>query len=60
MAAKFVITRDRRTNEYRFVFKTANGEIVAESAGYFAKSSAQNAIKQVRQSAKDAEVVDES
>ena len=59
MAGKFVITKDKK-GEFRFSLKAGNGEIIAISEGYAAKSSALNGIESVRKNAADAVVVDES
>lgn len=42
-----------------FRLKARNGEIIAVSEGYKAKSSCQNGIESVRKNASDAEVVKE-
>ena len=59
MAGKFVITKDAR-GEYRFALKASNGETIAISEGYAAKSSAIAGIESVRRTAADAEVDDQS
>jgi uncharacterized protein len=59
MAGKFVITKDKK-GEFRFVLKAGNGEVIAMSEGYAAKSGAVNGIESVRKNAADAKVVDES
>lgn len=59
MAGKFVVTTDKK-GEFRFVLKAGNGEVIAMSEGYAAKSSALNGIESVRKNAADATVVDES
>jgi len=59
MAAKFVITKDKK-GEFRFKLVAGNGETVAVSEGYTAKSGAKNGIESVKKNAPNAEVVDES
>ena len=59
MAGKFVISKDKK-GEFRFVLKAGNGEIIAQSEGYSAKSSALKGIESVRANAASATVVDES
>ena len=48
-----------KAGEFRFRLKARNGEIIAVSEGYKAKSSCQNCIESVRKNASDAEVVKE-
>ena len=57
MAGKFELFKDR-AGEYRFRLKAANGEIIAVSEGYIAKSGAQNGIDSVKRNATGAPVVD--
>lgn len=59
MAGKFVITKDKR-GEFRFKLVAGNGEIIAVSEGYAAKSGAKNGIESVKKNAPTAVVVDES
>ena len=59
MAAKFVISKDRK-GEFRFKLVAPNGETIAVSEGYTAKSGAKNGIESVKKNAPVAEVVDES
>ncbi len=51
---KFELYLDR-AGETRFRLKARNGEIIAVSEGYKAKSSAQNGIESVKKNAPDAE-----
>ena len=55
---KFEVYADK-AGEFRFRLKARNGEIIAVSEGYKAKSSCQNGIESVRKNASDAEVVKE-
>lgn len=56
--AKFVIYKDR-SEQYRWRFKSANGNIIADSAeGYTSKESAKNGIDFVKVNAKNAPVED--
>lgn len=55
---KFEVYADK-AGEFRFRLKARNGEIIAVSEGYKAKSSCQNGIEIVRKNASDAEVVKE-
>ena len=55
---KFEIYADK-AGEFRFRLKARNGEIIAVSEGYKAKSSCQNGIESVRKNASDAEVIKE-
>lgn len=57
MAAKFEIYKDKK-GEYRFRFKSANGEIVASSEGYTQKSNCLKGINAIKRSAPDARLVD--
>lgn len=56
MAGKYELYKDT-AGKFRFRLKAANGEIIATSEAYIAKSSAQNGIASVRSNA-DSEVVD--
>ena len=55
---KFEVYADK-AGEFRFRLKARNGEIIAVSEGYKAKSSCQNGIESVRKNASNAEVVKE-
>ena len=55
---KFEVYADK-AGEFRFRLKARNGEIIAVSEGYKAKSSCQNGIESVSKNASDAEVVKE-
>ncbi len=46
-----------KAGEYRFRLKARNGEIIAVSEGYKAKSGCLNGIESVKKNAPDAEVV---
>ena len=53
---KFEMYTDK-AGEYRFRLKARNGEIIATSEGYTAKSGCENGIESVRKNAPDAEIV---
>lgn len=55
---KFEVYTDK-AGEYRFRLKARNGEIIAVSEGYKAKSSCLNGIESVRKNAPDAQTVEE-
>ncbi len=55
---KFEMYTDK-AGEYRFRLKARNGEIIATSEGYSAKSGCENGIESVRKNAPDAEIVKE-
>ena len=55
---KFQVYRDR-AGEYRFRLKARNGETIAVSQGYAAKSSCLNGVDSVRRNAPGAEVLTE-
>lgn len=55
---KFELYQDK-AGEYRFRLKARNGEIIAVSEGYKAKSSCENGIASVQKNAADSEVVTE-
>ena len=55
---KFEIYTDK-AGEYRFRLKARNGEIIAVSEGYAAKTSCENGVESVRKNAPKAEVVEE-
>ena len=57
MAYKFEIFKDT-AGAYRWRFKAANGEIVAQSEGYTAKSSAEHGVNVLKQHAAGATVED--
>ena len=59
MAANFVITKDKR-GEFRFKLVASNGETIATSEGYKAKSGAKNSVESVKKNAPIAGIVDES
>jgi len=56
---KFEVYTDK-ADEYRFRLKARNGEIIAVSEGYKAKTSCMNGIESVRKNAPEAEIVDET
>ena len=55
---KFEMYTDK-AGEFRFRLKARNGEIIATSEGYKAKSSCLNGIESVRKNAPEAEIVEE-
>ncbi len=55
---KYELYQDK-AGEFRFRLKAKNGEIIATSEGYKAKSSALNGIESVKKNAPDAAVVKE-
>lgn len=58
MAGKFVIKKSE--DQYHFVLKSENGEIIATSERYTNKASAMNGIDSVRENAPRATVEDET
>ena len=52
---KFEIYEDK-AGEFRFRLKAKNGEVIAVSEGYKAKSSCENGINSVKKNAPDAEI----
>lgn len=54
---KFII-KETATG-YKFDLKAGNGEIIAVSEGYKAKSSCENGIESVKKNAPDADIVEE-
>jgi uncharacterized protein YegP (UPF0339 family) len=58
MAGKFVIKKSG--DQYHFVLKAGNGEIIATSERYTTKASAKNGIESVKENAKSAPVEDET
>ena len=56
---KFEVYTDK-AGEYRFRLKARNGEIIATSEGYKAKTSALNGIESVKKNAPEAELVNEA
>lgn len=57
MAGKFVISKDK-AGEYRFKLVAGNGETIAVSEGYKAKSGALNGIESVKKNAAEAAIDD--
>ncbi len=55
---KFEVYEDK-SGEFRFRLKATNGQVIAVSEGYKAKSSCMNGIESVKRNAPDAEVVEE-
>lgn len=55
---KFELYQDK-AGEYRFRLKARNGQVIAVSEGYKAKSSCENGIESVRKNAEGAEIVKE-
>ena len=55
---KFEVYTDK-AGEFRFRLKARNGEIIAVSEGYKAKTSCMNGIDSVRRNAPDAAIVEE-
>ena len=54
---KFEIYNDKK-GEFRFRLKAKNGQVIAASEGYAAKSGCKNGIESVRKNAPDAEVTE--
>lgn len=52
---KFEIYLDKK-GEFRFRLKAVNGEVIATSEGYTAKSSCKNGVDSVRKNAPDSEM----
>ena len=57
MPAKFEIYKDAK-GEFRFRYKAANGQIVAQGQGYSSKPGCLNGIKSIQENASSAEVVE--
>lgn len=57
MPAKFEIYKDPK-GEFRFRYKAANGQIVAQGQGYSSKAGCLNGIKSIQENASSAEVVE--
>ncbi|MBE7043567.1 MAG: DUF1508 domain-containing protein [Ruminococcaceae bacterium] len=55
---KFEIYEDK-AGEFRFRLKATNGQVIAVSEGYTAKSSCKNGIESVQKNAPVAEIVEE-
>ena len=55
---KFEVYEDK-AGEFRFRLKATNGQIIAVSEGYKAKTSCMNGIESVKKNAPEAEVVEE-
>ena len=55
MSYKFEVYKDKK-GEFRFRFKSPNGENMFASEGYKQKKSAMNAIESIKKNAPDAEV----
>jgi uncharacterized protein YegP (UPF0339 family) len=56
MAGKFEIKKSG--DQYTFVLKAGNGEIIASSERYTTKASAKNGIESIKENAAKAETVD--
>ena len=59
MPGKFVIKKSSN-GQYYFLLKASNGETIAQSEMYLAKSSARNGIPSVKDNAPTASTEDES
>ena len=57
MAAKFDVYKDSN-GQFRFRLKAANGEIIATSEAYTAKSGCMNGIESVKNNAPQAEIIE--
>ena len=57
MAAKFEVYKDSN-GQFRFRLKAANGEIIATSEAYTAKSGCMNGIESVKNNAPQAEIIE--
>lgn len=55
--AKFVIFKSKRTGGYYWHLKAKNGEIVAQSEGYFSRWTASRGVKRFKKLAASAEIV---
>ena len=55
---KFEVYQDK-AGEFRFRLKARNGEIIATSEGYKAKSGCMNGIDSIKRNAPDAEIVED-
>ena len=53
---KFEVYKDK-AGEFRFRLKATNGQVIAVSEGYVAKSSCENGIESVKKNAAEGEVV---
>ena len=58
MAGKFVIKKSG--DQYHFVLKAGNGEIIATSERYKSKASAKNGIESIKENAPKAPTEDET
>ena len=52
--------RESKNDQYYFVLKAGNGEIIGNSEMYTTKAAMENGIASVKKNAPDADVVDES
>jgi uncharacterized protein YegP (UPF0339 family) len=59
MPYKFEIYKDKR-GEFRFRFKSPNGETMFSGEGYKQKQSAKKAIESIKNNVPDAEVDDQT
>ncbi|CAN5527825.1 YegP family protein [soil metagenome] len=59
MAGKFELYKDK-AGKFRFRLKAGNGQIIAVSEAYEAKSAAENGIKSVQANAAGAKVDDQT
>ena len=57
MPAKFEVYKDAK-GEFRFCYKAANGQIVAQGQGYSSKAACLNGIKSIQENASGADVVE--
>ncbi|MCK6517945.1 DUF1508 domain-containing protein [Myxococcota bacterium] len=57
MPAKFEVYKDAK-GEFRFRYKAANGQIVAQGQGYSSKAACMNGIKSIQENASGADVVE--
>ncbi len=57
MPAQFEVYKDAK-GEFRFRYKAANGQIVAQGQGYSSKAACMNGIKSIQENASGADVVE--
>lgn len=57
MPAQFEVYKDAK-GEFRFRYKAANGQIVAQGQGYSSKAACLNGIKSIQENASGADVVE--
>jgi len=57
MAAKFEVKKSEKNEQFYFVLKADNGEVICQSEGYKSQQACVDGIESIKEHAKDAPVL---